>query len=859
MANKANTTLPNYVGGELSPYMDARIDLDVFKKSLEWCQNFLVLPQGGATYRPGTRCTGLTKGNAAGALIPFQFSANDAYMIVATDQKFRFYRNSGVILNTAITITGVTNANPGVVTAASHGFSNGDEVYISSVDGIPEINSRFYKVANKTTNTFELTDQFGNNVNSTNYGTYSSGGTVASIYELSTPYLSADLLNLRKAQTGDLMYLTNRSYAQRKLTRTGHTSWTLSKFTRTNDPFFPTASEVSITGMTIANPAVFTTSGVHGFAVGDRVFVEGTGTSQLQNHFLVIKTTPTTTTFTAYYDDGTTVVDSTGWTHSNGSTVVGLKKFPAVVAFTADGRIVYANTQTIPEGIWGSKTPNSATAATQYDDFTTGSNATDAYAYSLAPVAGIIDSIQEIVQFGTKFALLGASSIRQLYGATQEVPPTPTAINTQPATEGSLNVTPLVVGNTLLFVDVSGKKLKGLKYSLASNDFEASNFNLVADHLGAVSFKKVIRVKGDPDTIWVLRSDGLLLSFMFNDSENLAGWARHTVGGSGVVEDIATIRRDSGEDQLWLIVKRVMGGHTYRSVEVMGARPAFPQRRSFYSGDKDGDKERYENATWEQIKDPTFLDMTLTFDGTARGTEKNATITPSAVTGPITITSNNAVFRADHIGREIWKRYDSTGVGGGQAVITGYVSSTMVFATVNADFDSISAIAPGSWEFAVNEIKNLQLYEGLTVNVQADGSGHPEQVVTNGKIELQQHSARINVGFKYQAMMATHNIDIGGLSGPANSKPRNITRVRLRVKDTVGCKVGPSEYSLKEVIFRRSGQIMGRVPPPYSGMKDLLQLGLWNNDSDKVVIFHEDPTPCTVLAQDIEVFTVDGT
>jgi hypothetical protein len=74
------------------------------------------------------------------------------------------------------TITGITKANPAVVTSNSHGFSNGDRIKIIDVVGMTEVNGHTYLVANVAANTFELTDVNGNNINSTSYTTYSSGG-----------------------------------------------------------------------------------------------------------------------------------------------------------------------------------------------------------------------------------------------------------------------------------------------------------------------------------------------------------------------------------------------------------------------------------------------------------------------------------------------------------------------------------------------------------------------------------------------------------------------------------------------------------------------------------------------------------
>lgn len=80
------------------------------------------------------------------------------------------------------TVTAITKANPGVVTANSHGFSNGDYVKLIDVGGMIEVIGKTYIVANQTTNTFELTTEAGN-VDTTAFTTYTSGG---SVYKLVT-------------------------------------------------------------------------------------------------------------------------------------------------------------------------------------------------------------------------------------------------------------------------------------------------------------------------------------------------------------------------------------------------------------------------------------------------------------------------------------------------------------------------------------------------------------------------------------------------------------------------------------------------------------------------------------------------
>ena len=92
-------------------------------------------------------------------------------------QEDAYYSDSLITLDTPITISGATKANPVVITATSHGYSNGDIVRITDVSGMTQLNGNSYKVANKTTNTFELTSpDDSSNINGTSYTTYISGG-----------------------------------------------------------------------------------------------------------------------------------------------------------------------------------------------------------------------------------------------------------------------------------------------------------------------------------------------------------------------------------------------------------------------------------------------------------------------------------------------------------------------------------------------------------------------------------------------------------------------------------------------------------------------------------------------------------
>ena len=75
------------------------------------------------------------------------------------------------------TITGVTKANPAVVSATNN-FKEGQQVTISGVSGMTQLNGNVYTVRNPSGSNFQLYDTDGTtSINSTGFGTWSSGGT----------------------------------------------------------------------------------------------------------------------------------------------------------------------------------------------------------------------------------------------------------------------------------------------------------------------------------------------------------------------------------------------------------------------------------------------------------------------------------------------------------------------------------------------------------------------------------------------------------------------------------------------------------------------------------------------------------
>jgi len=75
------------------------------------------------------------------------------------------------VLATTKAISGITAANPCVVSATGHGYTVGQIVKLANIAGMVELNDRAFVVSNPLTGTFEL-----KGVDSTSYSAYVSGG-----------------------------------------------------------------------------------------------------------------------------------------------------------------------------------------------------------------------------------------------------------------------------------------------------------------------------------------------------------------------------------------------------------------------------------------------------------------------------------------------------------------------------------------------------------------------------------------------------------------------------------------------------------------------------------------------------------
>jgi hypothetical protein len=304
----------SFSAGELAPSLYARVDQVRYATGLRTCRNFFVKPSGGVDNRPGTKFVAeVNDSSKTVKLVPFIFNADQTYILEFGDYYMRVHQNGAQLTDSTATIINITQANPPwVSTNPAHGFSTGDEVYISGVVGMSEVNNRNFKISVLNPVIFTLYEMDGvTPFDTTGFGAYSSGGTAQRVYEVATPYAYADLAELQFAQRDDVMTLVHPSYPPYRLTRTGHTSWTFTqilfepdqeridgicgtsytgagnetfryRITAINDDTgeesLPSLSfAASINGASQTDPVIVSTTADHGLDTGEEVYIRDVG------------------------------------------------------------------------------------------------------------------------------------------------------------------------------------------------------------------------------------------------------------------------------------------------------------------------------------------------------------------------------------------------------------------------------------------------------------------------------------------------------------------------------------------------------------------------------------------------------
>lgn len=840
--------LPSFAAGELSPALHGRVDIAKYQVGLATCLNFFIHPFGGASTRAGTAFVGeVYDSTVRSRLIGFQFNTTQTYVLEFADLRMRVIKDGGYVLEASGAITGITLANPGVVTQVAHGYATGDHIWLDAIVGTTQLNRRQVTITVLTANTYSI------GIDTTAYTAWASAGTGARFYTIVTPYVAADLALLKFVQSADTMTITHPTYAPRNLTRTGHTAWTLTAITYAPSQPAPTALVSSAAGL--GQSYVVT---AQNDTTGEESLQSAVVTSTTQTSTITWTDAAGATTYSVYklkngiygfigtaglgvtgFTDATIVPAAADTPPQQRNPFSGATLYPGCSTYH-EGRQWYARTDTKPQTLFASGSANFANMAISQP-----SKDSDAITRTIA--SREVNEIRFLLSFNI-LLLFTSGAVWKAWAGSQADVITPANCSVKPQSyEGVANIPPIATESAALYVTASGKKVRDVAYEFASDSFQGRNLSILAGHLFEGKTIEEWTYARDPDGIvWCVRSDGVLLGFTYLKEHDVYAWSRHTTDGT--VESVAAIQ-ENNVTILYLSIKRTIGGVTKRYVERMASR-YFPS-----------------------IQDTWCVDSGYSYDG--RNTDSTRTLVISGASfdagDTVTLTAVGFTpFSATSIGQKYILREGQVSI---TVTVTAYTDSTHVTGTLdyaalvtpaqliflnstggvlqfvnnvggNLNFVVGTWPVTADWALATDTLSGLWHLEGQTVAIVADGSVQPSQAVTNGQITVQRAAARIVAGLPYTCDLETLDIEQG--QPTLQGRYKTVQEVVIRLKDSRGLSAGPDSTRLVE-IKERSTENYGYPTILSTGDERVLLDPSWNGNG-RVFIRQSYPMPATVVA-----------
>lgn len=869
---------PSFAKGELAPSLFGRVDLAAYRVGAARLRNMFVEYRGGVSNRPGTQALGRCKATFGQPprFIPFTFSTTQAYVLEFGQQYMRVIMNGGYVLEPSFTVTNVTQASPGVVTtSAPHGFSNGDQVYIAGVLGMTQVNStvgKQYLVAGKTATTFQLADLDGTLIDTSAYSAYTSGGTVARVFTLTTTYQWSDLPTLKYTQSADVLTLTHPAYPPANLTRTSHYSWTLTDITFQASVQVPTSVTVVNTGggtgldyyyvvtALTDDPAEESIASSSGSVANKGALDQTTGknntiswtapaTGPAPARYNIYKASPIANTLTAPttfgligQSTGLSFVDAnfapdftqTPPTHQN--PFAAANDYPGVVTYFQQ-RKVFAATNNDPETFWMSR-PGS------FANMDTSDPVQDSDAITGTLASNQVNAILHLVAMQSGLIALSSGGAWQISGGSPGAVVSPGTITAQAqAFVGAHpHVPPLTINYDILFVQNKGSIVRDLAYNFYVNIYTGTDMSVLSSHLFEDHQIQEWAYAEEPHKIiWAVRDDGILLGFTYLKEQDVYAWTRHDT--QGLFISVASITEGAAafvggavtptEDAVYFVVARRINGTWNYYAERMADRDLGANYELNIPGDP--------AKSW-------FLDCALQYPLVY----PNATLTPGAATGTaVTFTTDNPVFTSAMVGNIIR-------IGGGIGTITAYNAADSVTVNIKQDIQAVIPdvpsgetaapipAAPGDWSCTapVTTVTGLDHLAGMTVGVLADGNYIGTKTVSaSGTITLTNAADVIVAGLLYTAQLQTMRLDIGDPN--IQGKRKSISALNVIVNESRGWQYGST---FDDLVPHREGPPPGYgLPIPlFSNVPHVIMPSQFTVEG-QVCIQQDVPLPLTVL------------
>lgn len=577
----------SFTGGEITPALRSRADLTKYTSGLALCQNMFPRPQGGVYSRPGTKFIGeLDDSSRRARLIPFSFNTDQTYILVFEHLKIRVIRDGGYVLagggpsiyeiatpytedqlsrlgftqsadvmtivhpshdvrdlsrtaddnwsldvvdysptidppdwisSTTANVSNITQANPAVVTATAHGFSTGDLVLLESVTGMTEVNGNTYQITVLGVDTFEL-----DNTNSNAFTPYVSGGTAT----------RAEIASVGDG-AGD--------------------------FDKTYTYVLTTVDENGVES--IASAAASLTTKSLSTTAGNRLEWQAVAGA---DYYRIYKDPSNGTGIygwignseTTQFDDYNIAPITSDAPPEDRDPFSGVDNKPSTVNYYQQ-RQVFANTNNERQTVYTTQVGNFKSLRTS-----TPTRADDAVTFTIS--AREVNEIRHIVEIDAMVLLTSGGEWRMTEGQDEVLTPSTVGVRKQ-SNNGASWVPPVIVNDTVLYVQEKGARIRDLSYEFVNDRFRGNDLSIMAEHLFEDYEVEEMTYSDEPyGILWAVRSDGVLLGLTYQREHQVWAWHQHNTNGT--FESVASITED-GRDAVYIIVNRTINGGTKRYVE----------------------------------------------------------------------------------------------------------------------------------------------------------------------------------------------------------------------------------------------------------------------------------------------------
>lgn len=597
---RRKTLTRSFAAGEISPLLRGRVDLVPYQTGLELCSNFVTLPQGPAKFRPGTQFLNYGA-HAYARLIPFVYSDDQAYVIEFSAAGYiRIHTLDGTVLDAAgsIAITSISNAAPGMIGLPTGTAADGDDVYLSAT-GMTEVDGRWYRLDFDATvgptDFFRLTTPTRPaGIDSSAYGVFAAG-TADIPLMLAHPYSEAQLKKLRFAQSADVLTIACDGYTPYALRRTSATTWTFGAETFGPECASPSSLTATPGGGAAGTPSthyyLVTAVVTDGSANAESIAYGPASASQdltVAGQYIDLASgAPAAGTRHNYYKalnglygfigqgngsfrDNNIIPDLSVAPPEYGEDFNAAGDYPRTVSYYQQ-RKAFAGTINKPQTCWLTRT------GTEVDmTYTVPSRDDNALAFGIASREA--QTIQHLVPL-RDLLVLTSGGVWKVVAQNSDVL-TPSSVSAELASYvGASHVQPVVSESAVLYALARGGRVGEIRYSDAQADYAVSDVCLLAPHLfDGYTILDMAFVETPSRLLWVLRSDGVLLSMSYQPEHKVLAWHRHDLGGEVrsicVLPDVTSAALS--EDVLAVYVDRKAGATDYQTLELLSGFGDYP-------------------------------------------------------------------------------------------------------------------------------------------------------------------------------------------------------------------------------------------------------------------------------------------